>query len=89
MTDLLDRAILNLAPTAEFSINRRDDGGEHVTWHSADIKKPDDAAIDAEIARLVIVDEKEVGKKCIVDFAENLRKKLAKNPTHLKQQAGL
>ena len=81
---LLDRAILNLAPTAEFSIDRHDDGGEHVTWYSTDIKEPDSATVDAEIARLVIVDAKEVGKKCILDFAENLRKKLAKNPSHLK-----
>ena len=84
MINLLDIAILNLAPKAEFSTNRIDGREEQVTWHSADITQPSDAAIASEIARLVIVDAKEVGKKCIVDFAENLRKKLAKNPTHLK-----
>ena len=87
MINLFDRAILNLAPKAEFSTNRIDGREEQVTWHSADISQPSDAAIASEIARLVIVDAKEVGKKCILDFAENLRKKLAKNPT-VMQVAG-
>jgi hypothetical protein len=81
---LLDRAILNLAPTAEFSIDRHDDGGESVTWHSADIEKPDDAAIAAEIKRLVFVGAQDTGKKRIIDFADGLRKSLAKNPTYME-----
>ena len=84
MINLLDIAILNLAPKAEFSTNRIDGREEQVTWHSADITQPSDAAIASEIARLVIVDAKETGRKCILDFAENLRKKLANNPTYME-----
>jgi hypothetical protein len=52
MINLLDRAILNLAPGAEFSTNRIDGGEEQVTWHSADITQPSDAEISAEVLRL-------------------------------------
>ena len=56
------RALLSLAPLAQFSLTKDSEGTQILVWHSTDIKQPTDAEVDAEVERLVIADIKRTAR---------------------------